>query len=278
LRPRTVVSADDEAVFVEHPDSAAIEMLRTVDGRSLSWRSDDDAEGTRLLTLGRLRLRSVSSETAAKNVRTTTLVLDDLTTGALVWRRELPAGTVPLRFDHDRLGVLESSGTLRVLALTDGRELARHVIELPQTIAHLAVFGDAQRLFLIVSGPVTDTSWLNTNQDRGGYHKLLVNGWLHAFDRESLVKQWTIPAVNLPITIDQPPDLPFLMLPYKRPNADSADVPDGVLHAIDKRTGKDLLLEVGGVNHANFSLDPRPSDGIIELLTKSHRIRLDFAK
>ena len=164
------------------------------------------------------------------------------------------------------------------MALTDGRELARHEIEVPKTLTHLHVIGDAQRLFLIVSGPITDAAWLNTNQDRGGYHKLLVNGWLHSFDRESLTKQWTIPAVNLPISVDSPADLPFLMLSYKRPSADSAEVPDGVLHAIDKRTGKDLLLDVGGVTLTNFSLDPRPADGIVELLTKSHRIRFDFAK
>ncbi len=278
LRPRTAVSADREVVLIEHPDSSAIETLRTLDGRPVSWRSNDVSEGTQLLTLGRLRLRSVDSASTVATVRATTLVLDDLTTGAVVWRLESPRGAVPLRFDHDRLGVLEPSGTLRILDLADGRELARHQIEVPKTLTHLHVIGDAQRRFLILSGPITDAAWLNTNQDRGGYHKLLVNGWLHSFDRESLMKQWTIPAVNLPISVDLPADLPFLMLSYKRPSADSADVPDGVLHAIDKRTGKDFLLDVGGVNQTNFSLDPRPADGIVELLTKSHRIRFDFAK
>lgn len=132
---------------------------------------------------------------------------------------------------------------------------------------------------MILAGPVTERSWLATQQDRGSFRKPLLNGWLHAFDRRTLRFLWTIPTQNLPFAIDQPQDVPFLLLTYKRPSDDSVDgqSPDGVLHLIDKRTGKEVMYEAGSAKNVYVTLDPDPLQQRLDLLTPKRRIRLDYA-
>ncbi len=275
LSPRTTMTADDEFVLLKSADSNELEVLRGFDGQLISRRVDETAASSIILTQGRWRVTSATTSSANKSQ---TLRCEDLVTGAIRWQRELVPETTPLRIDDSRVGLLEAPETLRILLLADGRELIKHVVTLPKTLSHAHCFGDESRLFLIISGPVTEKGWLATEQDRGSYRKVMANGWLHAFERSSLNKLWTIPARNLPIALDQPQDLPILVLPYRRPSDDSTDGqhPDGVIHVIDKRTGKELLYNVGNINNNHVALDPNPQDAHIDLLTKSRRIRLDY--
>lgn len=295
LPPRTVVTGDDEVVLVQMNESKQIDVLRAFDGRLLARRTDSLVPSSAIFVDGRFRLRAtshkvgddkgqdtsksgVTSKESAIAAGRLTLFCDDLATGRRRWQREFPAGSTPLRIDASRIGLLEPSGMLRFLALHDSSELAQQEIARPETVTRLHVFGDEFRLFVVVSGPVTETSWLATEQDRGGYRKPLFNGSLYAFDRRALRKLWSISTGNLPIALDQPKDVPFLLLSYKRPSDDSADgrAPDNVLHAIDKRTGKELLYEVGSANDAYFALDPNPAEGQVDLLLRSRRVRLGF--
>ncbi len=309
LPPRTSISADDEFVILNSLSASEIEVLRGFDGQLLSRRPDEVPSSSIVLTQGRVRLstldvaettrRAVSGTALAagalpkESTRTTpeasaiplkvsaqTLRCEDLVTGEIRWRRDLAADSTPMRIDELRVGILERPGTLRVLALADGHELTKHDVALPASLSNVHCFGDASRLFVIIAGPVTEKSWLATDQDRGSYRKPLANGWLHAFDRRSLEKLWTIPARNLPIALDQSRDLPFLVLTYKRPSDDSPDGQhsDGVLHVIDKRTGKELFFDAGSINNVYIAVDPNPQDGHIDLLAKTRRIRLDFTE
>ena len=297
LSPRTSITADDEFVLMKSADSNALEVLRGFDGQLLSRRVDQSSANSVILTQGRLRISSSvagtrsrtressvdgtndpgSLTTSATN-KSPTLIGEDLVTGAIRWQRELVVGSTPFRIDESRIGLLEVPETLRILSLADGHELMKYTVTLPNTLSNVHCFGDESRLFLIISGPVTEKGWLATDQDRGGHRKVMANGWLHAFDRTSLKQLWTIPARNLPIALDQPQDLPILVLPYRRPSDDSTDGkhPDGVVQVLDKRTGKELLYNVGNINNSQVVIEPNPQGGHIDLLTKSRRIRLDY--
>ncbi len=283
LPPRVNVTSDGEFAILKLLEQKSIEVRRAFDGKLLATRLDDADSPEILFHQGRHRLRLSAGngpKDAATQVlahRPSSLIYDDLATGQPTWQHDLVPQSAPLRIDESRVGVLEPGGALRFLSLNDGHELAQHNVSMPKTLSQFFAFGDSLRLFVIIAGPVTERNWLATEQDRA-YRKPLANGWLHAFDRRTLAKLWTIPASNLPIALDQPKDIPFLLLGYRRPSDDSADGQnsDGVLHAIDKRTGKELHYDVGGVTNVYFAIEPNPQERQIDVLSKNHRIRFDF--
>ena len=278
LPPQASISSDGERVLLRLLTTNEIEVRRAFDGQLLSRRTDDPFPNMIAFEQGPLRLRLIPGNPMAAN-NDSKLLCQDLVTGQTLWQRRLRLGSVVLKVDESRFGVVEPSGTLRFLSLNDGQELSQLEVSLPKSLSTLHAFADDLRLYVILAGPVTEASWLNTQQDRGGYRRPLLNGWLLAFERRSLKPLWTIPANNLPFAVDQPNDVPFFVLPYKRPNDDSVDGQhsDGVLHLIDKRTGKEVLFDAGNLNNVYFALDPDPLQQRIDLLTAKRRIRLDYA-
>lgn len=278
VSPNVVVSGDAERIFLRDPATQTVEQRRIFDGRLMSRGADPVDPKTIVWEEGRLRvlLPSKSSDSPATE---SLLRVQDLGTGATRWERTVPARSVVLRVDTSRLGVIEPAGTLRFLSLNDGRVLAEHEVSLPPSLTVAQAWEDDLRVFVVLSGPVTEQSWLATQQDRGGFRRPLLNGWLLAFDRLTLRALWTIPARNLPVSLDQPRELPFLLLTYKRPSDDSVDGQhsDGVLHLIDKRTGKELLFDVVGINDVYVAPEPDPAEQQVDLLTPKRRVRLEYA-
>ncbi|MBC7818541.1 MAG: hypothetical protein IAG10_16765, partial [Planctomycetaceae bacterium] len=278
LPPLVSITGDGEHIVLRLIATREIEVRRGFDGQLLSRRDDAADPNSVLMELGTRRLlfdaEKLDDTSSAMRLRD-----QDLVSGKTRWERTLPPRSVPLAVDESRFGIVEPTGTLRFLSLADGQESTKLDVPLPKSLATAHVFGDDLRLFVILAGPVTEQSWLATQQDRGSFRKPLVNGWLHAFDRRSLRLLWTIPTKNLPLAIDQPSDAPFLLLTYKRPSDDSTDgqSPDGVLHLIDKRTGKEVLYEVGNQQNVYLALEPDPLQQRIDLLTPKRRIRLDYA-
>lgn len=278
LPPQVSITSDGEHVVLRMLATSEIEVRRGFDGKLLSQRTDPSSPSIIAFEQDRLRLSSIAGNPAAAN-NDTTLHCQDLVTGKNLWQRRDRMGSVLLRIDESRFGVVDPSGWLRFVSLTDGKELSKHEVSLPNPLSTLHAFADDLRLYVILAGPVTEPSWLNTQQDRGGYRRPLLNGWVLAFDRRSLKPLWTIPAKNLPFAVDQPNDSPFFVLPYKRPSDDSVDGQhsDGVLHLIDKRNGKEVFFDAGSLNNVYFALEPDPLQQRIDLLTTKRRIRLDYA-
>ena len=278
LPPQVSITSDGEHVVLRMLATTEIEVRRGFDGKLLSQRTDPASPSVIAFEQGRLRLSSIAGNPAAAN-NDTRLHGQDLVTGKTLWQRKVRMDSLVLRIDESRCGVVDPSGWLRFVSLTDGQELSKHEVSLPNPLSTLHAFADDLRLYVILAGPVTEPSWLNTQQDRGGYRRPLLNGWVLAFDRRSLKPLWTIPAKNLPFAVDQPNDSPFFVLPYKRPSDDSVDGQhsDGVLHLIDKRNGKEVFFDAGSLNNVYFALDPDPLQQRIDLLTSKRRIRLDYA-
>ncbi len=279
LPPLASVSGDGEHILLRLNAACECEVRSAFDGRLLIRRTHDSDPKGIVLELGRRRVVMDSLNPDKGDSAATSLTVLDQVTDRTLWQTKVPPRSVLLQVDESRLGVIEPNGTLRFLSLETERELAKHQVPMPASLSTAQVFGDDLRLFVLLAGPVTEQRWLATQQDRGSYRKPLVNGWLHAFDRRSLRLLWTIPTTNLPIAIDQPQDTPFLLLTYKRPSDDSTDGqnPNGVLHLIDKRTGKDLLYDVGNPNNVYVALEPDPLQLRVDLLTQKRRIRLDYA-
>ena len=278
LPPLVSISGDSERVVLRLPATREIEVRRGFDGKLLSQRIDESNLSTIVFEQGRVRLSSHPDKPEA--TAATKLQCDNVVNGGKQWEREHPPGSVVLRVDESRIGVVEPPGTLRFVSLADGKELSKHDVEIPKPLSVAHAFADDLRLYVILSRPVTEISWLNTQQDRGGYRRPMLNGWLMAFDRRSLKSLWAMPAKNLPFAVDQPNDTPFFVLPYKRPSDDSADGQhsDGVLHLIDKRTGHEVLFDAGGLNNVYFSLEPDPLQQHIDVLMSKRRMRLEYGE
>ena len=278
LPPQVSITGDGERIVLRLLANREIEVRRGFDGKLLSRRSDESDPSAIIIEHGRLRVL-LDVEKGVNTPSATWLRCQDVVAGKLSWQQQLPPHSVPLRVDESRLAVIEPTGILRFFSLADGHELAKHKVELPKSLSTAYAFGDDLRLFVILAGPVTEQSWLATQQDRGSYRKPLINGWLHAFDRRSLRLLWAIPVKNLPFAVDQPHDSPFFVLPYKRPSDDSIDGQhsDGVLHLIDKRTGHEVFYDAGSLQNVYFAIEPDPLQQRVELLTHKRRMRLDFS-
>lgn len=278
LPPLTAVTGDSQHVIVQLIADRELEIRRGFDGQLLARRPDDVDRQRIVFESGRRRLllEPIAPNDAATGSR---LRCDDLVTGEVSWQLPLPADSTVLRVDEWRVGVIEQSGVLRFLSLADGQELARHEVSLPASLTAAHVIGDDARLFVALSGPITDRNWLNTQQDRGGYRKPLINGWLLTFDRRSLKLLWSQEAKNLPLALEQPQDAPFLLLSYKQPEAGvtQSQTPDAVLHLIDKRSGKELFREVVSLSEVAVNLEPDAVQNRIDLLTPKRRLRVEFA-
>lgn len=277
LPPLVSITGDSEYLVLRLNATREIEVLRGFDGQLLSRREDAADPNSVVMELGSRRLL-LDAEKQNDTSSALRLRSQDLVSGKTHWEHSLPPRSMPLAVDESRIGIVEPNGTLRFLSLTDGQELAKQDVPLSKSLTTAHAFHDDLRLFVILAGPVTEQSWLATQQDRGGFRKPLANGSLHAFDRHTLRLLWTIPAKNLPLAIDQPFDTPFLLLTYKRPSDDSTDgqSPDGVLHLIDKRTGKEILYETGSPQSVYVTLEPDPLQQRLDLLTPKRRIRLDY--
>ncbi|TXT22302.1 MAG: hypothetical protein FD138_3543, partial [Planctomycetota bacterium] len=185
LPPQVSVSGDGERIVLRLLATHEIEVRRGFDGQLLARRNDESDPNGVLIEQGRLRLSSPLGK-PDEPVSAMKLHCQDVVTGETLWQRGLPAHSVVLRVDESRFGVVEPAGTLRFLSLIDGLELSNQEVSLPKSLSTAHVLGDDQRLFVILSGPVTEASWLATQQDRGGFRRPLLNGWVHAFDRRSL--------------------------------------------------------------------------------------------
>jgi outer membrane protein assembly factor BamB len=278
LPPLVSIASDGEQVVLRLIATRELEVRRGFDGQLLARREETADLNSVVLELGTRRLL-LSAEKPDETSSALRLRFQDLVSEATRWERTLPPHSIPLAVDESRCAIVEPNGTLRFLSLVDGHELAKQEVTLPRSLTTAHVFSDDLRLFVILAGPVTEPSWLATQQDRGGFRKPLLNGWLHTFDRRSLRLLWTIPTKNLPLPIDQPADAPFLLLTYKRPSDDSTDgqSSDGVLHLIDKRTGQEVFYDAGNPQTVYVSLEPDPLQKQIDLLTPKRRIRLDYA-
>lgn len=278
LPPLTAVTGDSEQVVVELIADRELEIRRGFDGQLLARRPEDVDRKRILFDSGRRRLllEPIALNDDAAGLR---LRCDDLVAGEISWQQSLPPNSTVLRVDELRVGVLEPRGVLRFLSLADGQELARHEVAVPTPLTAAHVIGDDTRLFVALSGPVIDRNWLNIQQDRGGYRKPLINGWLLAFDRRSLKWLWSLEAKNLPFALEQPLDSPFLVLSYKQPETGVAEsqTPDAVLHLIDKRSGKELFREVVSLNEVAVNLEPDAVQNRIDLLTPKRRLRVEFS-
>jgi outer membrane protein assembly factor BamB len=279
LPPQVALSGDGEQLVLRLPATREIEVRRSFDGKLLSRRTDESDPGSIIFEQDRMRL-VWQNEKTNDNATAMKLHCLDVVTGKSIWQREHPVGSVVLKVDESRTAVVEPAGTLRFLSLANGRELSKADVALPKPLSTAHVFSDDQRMFVILSGHVTEPRWLITMQDRGGYRRPLLNGWLLAFDRRSLKPLWTIPTKNLPFAVDQPPDVPFFVLPYKRPDADSVDgaISDGVLQLIDKRTGQEIFLDAGSLSLVYFALEPDSLQKQVDVLMQQRRLRLEYGE
>jgi len=278
LPPQVSITGDGDQIVLRLLATREIEIRRSFDGKLLSKRRDESDPSNIIIEQGRLRvLWDVENATDTDSAKW--LRCQDLVDGALKWQHKLSPQSVLLRVDESRLAIIEPPGSLRIFSFAEGRELAKHSVELPKSLSTAYAFADDLRLFVVLAGPVTEQSWLVTQQDRGSFRKPLTNGWLHALDRRSLSLLWTIPVKNLPFAVDQPKDSPFFVLPYKRPSDDSIDGQhsDGVLHLIDKRTGKEVFYDSGSLQNVYFAIEPDPLQERIDLLTHKRRLRFDFS-
>jgi hypothetical protein len=214
-------------------------VLRALDGKTVV---DEPAEET----LANLKwLEGRHGVTQSTEGAQTVLARTDLATRKVIWKRSFAVGIQSLRLDARRIAVVDSAGTLAVVAASSGQTLASHRIAGAENSLQVYATSDERRSYLAFSHPFSDPDNFRANGGREDPRNPLVNGVLCALDRATHQLLWTRPLHDGSFAIDQSRVAPFLVLSYRHGVPDEAESA-GVwpyLHCIDKRTGRDVCFE-----------------------------------
>jgi hypothetical protein len=288
IKPTSYVFGDDHHIFIvemnQEGKPSGTRALRAEDGapvtvpdfKALFMQRQAILQGNRLL---------VWDQGANPALR-----IYDVLTGKDVWKKELPAGSLPLHCEQPNLaGVVESNGRVTVFDLRTQKTLLQAEVETKflDKVQNVSLMQDRTHFYVFINGPQDNTAnpfggpWSNF-QPTTGIRSLPVNGMVYGFDRET-GKRWrsTDPIQQL-LVLDQFEDLPILLFTSRYQRMMGAGVNRWMVNgasvkAIDKRNGK-LIYDKPELNLNNaqqfhaFKVDHQK--GTIELT--SYNFRLTF--
>jgi hypothetical protein len=280
LPPAARLDGDAQQIYLFEPGSQRMEVLRALDGKTVSQHAlEVPPEAFLLQAAGRAL---VADQRDGKS-RLRQLRLDE---ARVEWERVFAAGAHPFPLDRETVGVLEPTGVLKWLALRDGRLLGTAAVDMPEKLIEIYVHGDRQQFYVVLTGPAADplNGQLGPNQVRGGFRNPIVNGTLHALDRRRGELIWKRRLRDAVFPLDQPREAPFLVLNYwqYRPvagqPADAAPAVQGVLRCLDRLTGEDRYYDSRPDLHVYYALETNLEQNWVELRLATHSVRLDFTE
>ena len=266
---------DDEFIVLVDDVRGRVTVLDPVDGSIVDeapYRLP--AEAAQLATYGRRALLRTGDSVA----------LLDLVTNLEEWRRSIPETTVCFPIDSDRIGLVTPGGGVEFVAVADGETTSTHQIDMPERMVRVRVLEDPRRFYLAVSGPRDDPELEQATPAAGirsneGHRRLIVNGWLSAFDRETEERLWSAPLENASLALDQDVDVPLLVLNElrKAPGGEGGALFQGRLRCLDRRSGALLFDEESQATHNYFLFERDIDAGWVELRLPRRIIRFDYA-
>lgn len=277
LPPGVRCFGDERHVVVLDPGRQRMDLIRALDGALLH---------TAALPFQTQHLLSVQGLTALVMGGDNPVQLQALSflDGSILWSRDFPAGSLAFPVDDELHGVLQPDGTVEFLNWIDGSTAGTVEIDVPQPLIHFRCLADADCLNLIVSGARNDPG-LEAATPAGGIHsneghrRLIINGHWSAIDRESMKHRWQAPIDNSSLLLDQPVDVPLIIMNELRqpPDRIGQGALVGRVRAIDRRTGELIYDEHTAAVHNYFIVERDAEAGWVELRLPDRTVRFDYA-
>ncbi len=283
LRPGVRSVGDDEFVVLISNSQDRLVTLSPVDGSIVSEAFLKlPADAVWLTTYGRRAL--IRGPSGSDRSSGDSIVLVDLATNRELWRLPISETAVCFPVDSRRCGTLTPEGIVQFVSLADGAITATHQVETPERMVRVRTLLDPERIFLVVSGPrddplleqATPGAGIQSNED---HRRLIVNGWMSAFDRATERHLWSTRIDHASIALDQDVDVPVLVLNELRRDsgAEGGASFRGRVRCLDRRSGEILLDEETAAMHNYFLIERDADAGWVELRLPKRIFRLDYA-
>lgn len=269
------VSGDDETVLLHNPTTNELELLHALDGKPLGTVAAPTPKSV-LRQSGRHALMESRAESYQ-------LRRVDLTSGAPVWERAFPNGSRSFAMDSETVGVVQPDGALQIIDEPTGKTRVTTRVRLPKQLTRIVCAADERWWYVAFSDEVRDEPRLKALQFQGGYRTPLVNGVLHALDRETGEVLWQRPLENEPFAMDVSKMAPILVRvfrpvnPARRDSTNPLDHLECHVRCFDKRTGEEILRRDELVPHLYHALECDAEQGRVVVKLERLTIRLDYA-
>ena len=231
-------SGDDSLIVLLDRRAKRVEFLRALDGKRIAQRQLA-AKSSELKWLeGRDALiQSVDP----RGMRATRI---DLLSNEIKWTRLFATASLLARLDARRYVVAEPDGICHLVDAKTGEPVTTEKIAGIEHCLQLYATSDERRFYIAFSKPFAETENVRANGQRDDSRNPLVNGMICAFDRSSGSLLWSRRFDDGIFELDQSKVAPALVFSYRRIDKgdDEGGIPWPYLHAIDKRTGRDLYL------------------------------------
>ncbi len=265
--------------MIVSPTRDLVETLDPLDGRLLNARPlgvalkhwNGACGGLAIVRTGRPEAPGIPA------TEPSTLAAIDLRTGQPRWREPIADGAVDFRVGDRLIGTVEP-GRLRLLDLATGHERLNVGLNLPDEISAVHVVDDPWALMIGVFGPVAVEQLRPPLMHVGSRRRPFANGVVVGLDPESFVTRWTLPLERSVFPLDQPRDLPLLVIADAvLKGANGIDFEEGRVRCFDKRKGRQIGPDLmTGSAHTGMTIERSQREGWIDIRTKSSIHRFDF--
>ena len=281
LPRQALCSGDGQNIYLIQPREDRVTVLRVVDGATVSkLRLSDIAgfRGTILRASGSIVLTAERSSDSSKHpgvLRVSRLAVVSLQSANVVWNIDVDSDATVFAVGLDRIGILQTSGQLQIIDSGSGEEITLLNVERPEQIKAVHVSSDASTQVIALS-EISESGFLN-GRSAGGRRNPPVTGQLIAIDPVTARLKWQRPVNRIRFLLDQPKNVPCLVLSYRRSRSSGTEATDSVLHVINRETGEDILNRRGASSASDFTFEPHADQNRLSIRVARRSIRLTFA-
>lgn len=281
LPRRALCSGDGQNIYLTQPGEDQVTALRVVDGATVSKFQLSDAagfRGTLLRTSGSTALVAEQSPDSAKHpgvLRISRLATINLHSANAAWSIDVDPDATVFAVGTDRLGILQTSGQLQIIDSGSGEEISLLNVERPKQIKAVHVSSDATTQVIALS-EIAESAFLN-GRSAGGRRNPSVTGQLVAIDSVTARLKWQRPVDRIRFLLDQPKNVPCLVLSYRRSRSSGTEATHSVLHVINRETGEDILNRRGASSVSDFTFEPHADQNRLSIRMARRSIRLTFS-
>jgi len=231
LEPGGRLFGDEDLLLVLPEDGQEAMVFRTYDGKLLG-RCQLPPGRDRLAFCGRNVLTWEDDRTRAR------LALYDPWAGSVIWEKTFAGGSQPALVDTRRTAVVQPDGRLVILDSPSGRPLVQAELEPEPQIESLGVLGWSQGYLVAVNRPGKQGNLVVTYPYM---RQLAVHGRLYGLDHDGGKPLWSRTIEDHAFWLDQPAELPVLVLCNRLQRRDGNRVIYQMkLACLDKRNGRML--------------------------------------
>ncbi|MFT5091936.1 MAG: hypothetical protein ACI93T_000755 [Porticoccaceae bacterium] len=171
--------------------------------------------------------------------------------------------------------MLQTSGQLQIIDSGSGKEISSLNVERPEQIKAVHVSSDASTHVIALS-EIAESAFLN-GRSAGGRRNPSVTGQLVVIDSVTARLKWQRPVDRIRFLLEQPKNVPSLVLSYRPSRSSGTEATDSVLHVINRETGEDILNRRGASSASDFTFEPHADQNRLSIRLARKSIRLTFA-